>query len=254
MEGRHLNFYKHYLGDYDGATAHLSWDEDMAYTRLLRAYYRREKPISGEEAYRLARASSKAQKAAVDSVLREFFEMRGPDWHNKRADEEIVAYSIKAGMNRENGKLGGRPKPTNNPDGSPDAPQYGLKNGTQHEPTNNLIQIPEPDNSNSKAMSGKPDVSSSWRRVNGELRLQALEILTFLNEKTGRNYRPVKANIGMIEARLKEGATVEELRAVVAKKCREWTGNETMQIYLRPATLFNSTKFAQYQGELRAVS
>jgi uncharacterized protein YdaU (DUF1376 family) len=40
-----VNFYKHHLGDYDAATAHLSWDEDQAYTRLLRLYYRTEKPI-----------------------------------------------------------------------------------------------------------------------------------------------------------------------------------------------------------------
>ncbi|HZR03669.1 MAG TPA: YdaU family protein [Burkholderiales bacterium] len=87
-----MNFYKHYLGDYDGATAHLSWDEDMAYTRLLRAYYRREAPIPDAEKYRLARASTKAQRAAVDSVLGEFFQRDGDVWRNKRADEEIAAY------------------------------------------------------------------------------------------------------------------------------------------------------------------
>ena len=64
-----MNFYKHHLGDYDGATMHLSWDEDMAYTRLLRAYYRREKPIPADEAWRLARASTKPQKDAVSRVL-----------------------------------------------------------------------------------------------------------------------------------------------------------------------------------------
>ena len=42
----------------------------------------------------------------------------------------------------------------------------------------------------------------------------------------------------------------QELRQVVAKKCREWSGDPTMMNYLRPATLFNSVKFAQYQGEL----
>ena len=95
-----MNFYKHHLGDYDGHTAHLSWDEDMAYTRLLRAYYRREAPIALEEAYRLARATSKGQRAAVDSVLREFFSQGEGGWHNKRADEEITAYQAQASTNR----------------------------------------------------------------------------------------------------------------------------------------------------------
>jgi uncharacterized protein YdaU (DUF1376 family) len=95
-----MNFYKHHLGDYDGHTSHLSWDEDMAYTRLLRAYYRREKGIPDAEKYRLARAASKAHKAAVDSVLAEFFTRDGDDWKQKRADEEIEAYQAQAETNR----------------------------------------------------------------------------------------------------------------------------------------------------------
>jgi uncharacterized protein YdaU (DUF1376 family) len=95
-----VNFYKHHLGDYDGHTAHLSWDEDMAYTRLLRAYYRREAPIPAAEAYRLARAATSAHKRAVDAVLGEFFTKQEDGWHNKRADEEITAYQAQAETNR----------------------------------------------------------------------------------------------------------------------------------------------------------
>lgn len=106
----------------------------MAYTRLLRTYYRREAPIPAAEVYRLVRASSKAQKAAVDAVLSEFFKMNDGAWHNKRAGEEIDAYLSKSNANRENGKLGGRPKPRDNPLGNP--------NGSQDEPINNLSHKP----------------------------------------------------------------------------------------------------------------
>ena len=100
-KGFAINFYKHHLGDYDGATAHLSWDEDMAYTRLLRAYYRREKPLADlDEACRLTRATSKSQKAAVRTILGEYFEQREDGYHNKRADEEITAYQAQASTNR----------------------------------------------------------------------------------------------------------------------------------------------------------
>lgn len=95
-----MNFYKHHLGDYDGATAHLSWEEDMAYTRLLRAYYRREQPIPAADVYRLVRATSRAQRKAVDTVLAEFFTRVGDVWHNKRADEEIASYQAQAETNR----------------------------------------------------------------------------------------------------------------------------------------------------------
>lgn len=89
------------------------------------------------------------------------------------------------------------------------------------------------------SLSGKPDV-----------RAQALEILKFLNAKTGRNYQAVEANTKIIASRLKEGATMDDCRAVIAMKCREWGTDEKMAEYLRPATLFNATKFAQYRGKL----
>jgi uncharacterized protein YdaU (DUF1376 family) len=95
-----VNFYKHHLGDYAGATAHLSWDEDMAYTRLLRVYYRKEAPIPHVDRYRLTRAISKAQKAAVDAVLQEFFTRDGDLWRQKRCDEEIEAYQAQAATNK----------------------------------------------------------------------------------------------------------------------------------------------------------
>ena len=81
----------------------------------------------------------------------------------------------------------------------------------------------------------------------------ARRILAFLNERAGRRYQDNKTNLDFIKARLKDGATVTECRQVIVKKCREWKGDQTMDIYLRPATLFNKTKFAQYQGELVAA-
>jgi uncharacterized protein YdaU (DUF1376 family) len=95
-----MNFYKHHLGDYDGATSHLSWDEDMAYSRLMRVYYRREKAIPHAERYRLVRAVSKLQRAAVDRVLAEFFTRNKGLWRNKRCEEEIDAYLAQVTTNR----------------------------------------------------------------------------------------------------------------------------------------------------------
>lgn len=82
------------------------------------------------------------------------------------------------------------------------------------------------------------------------LQEEARNILTFLNEKVGRRFQPVKPNLDVIVSRLKEGATVVQCRQVIVKKTREWQGDETMSLYLRPATLFNRTKFWQYAGEL----
>lgn len=105
-------------------------------------------------------------------------------------------------------------------------------------------------------MSGKPDVVSlesfSFKEVPKQttLKSQAIQILKFLNEKTGRAYRPVDTNLKLIEARLKSGATLRDCFQVIAKKTREWKSDAKMAEYLRPATLFNATKFEQYVGEL----
>lgn len=82
---------------------------------------------------------------------------------------------------------------------------------------------------------------------------QAREVLDFLNDKTGRHYEPVRETLDPILARLKGGSSVEDLRAVIAKKTREWGADEKMQKYLRPKTLFNATNFANYKGELEAA-
>jgi len=86
-----VNYYEHHIRDYDAATAHLTWEEDLAYTRLLRWYYRKEQPIPSDvkEACRQVRAMSKPQRDAVDSVLREFFSLRDDGWHNETCDDVI---------------------------------------------------------------------------------------------------------------------------------------------------------------------
>ena len=90
-----MNYYEHHLGDWAAATGHLTWDEDMAYTRLLRAYYHAEKAIPEGQQYRLAKAATPAQRKAVDAVLSEFFSLVDGAFHQKRADAEIVRFQDK---------------------------------------------------------------------------------------------------------------------------------------------------------------
>lgn len=89
---------------------------------------------------------------------------------------------------------------------------------------------------------------SNVRQEPDRWRLEAGSVLAYLNEKASRDYRPVNGNIGLITARLKEGASVEDCKAVIDRKVEQWKGGD-MDKFLRPATLFNATKFAQYQGE-----
>ena len=79
---------------------------------------------------------------------------------------------------------------------------------------------------------------------------EAREVLEFLNEKAGKNFRLVDANINLIAARLKSGATAAQCRQIIALKCRKWKGDPKTEEWLRPSTLFGKEKFEQYIGEL----
>ena len=85
---------------------------------------------------------------------------------------------------------------------------------------------------------------------------QAAEVITFLNNKTGRHY-PAKnprgaptANADVVMHRLREGYSIEDCKSVIAKKCREWAHDERMSKYLTPETLFRRSNFERYIGEL----
>lgn len=92
-----VNYYEHHLGDYAEATAHLSFVEDAAYSRCIRKYYTTEKPLPADipAVQRLVGARSKEEKAAVESVLKEFFTLGADGWHNRRCDEEIARFQDK---------------------------------------------------------------------------------------------------------------------------------------------------------------
>lgn len=76
-----------------------------------------------------------------------------------------------------------------------------------------------------------------------------ISCLNHLNEKAKRNYKPVKSNLDFIAARLKEGYTKDEVVHVINVKVHQWLNDVAMNQYLRPATLFNATKFSQYVAE-----
>jgi uncharacterized protein YdaU (DUF1376 family) len=129
-----VNYYEHHIGDYAAATAHLSWDEDMAYTRLLRAYYHHERGIPDGEQYRLARALSKPHRAAVDVVLKEFFSLLDGTWHQKRADSEVARFKDKQAKAKRSAdaRWAGRDQQSEcNADGSPNAMRSDMRSHSE---------------------------------------------------------------------------------------------------------------------------
>lgn len=89
-----MNYFELHIGDYEAATAHLTMLEDAAYCRMLRIYYRTEKPLPADkkQVYRLTRAQSKQERDAVDQVLADFFSLGDDGWHQTRCDEEVARF------------------------------------------------------------------------------------------------------------------------------------------------------------------
>lgn len=85
-------WYAHYPGDYGRDTAHLSLAQHGAYRLLLDHYYSTAAPLPSDVTAlrRICRAFDQVEQNAVDSVLREFFELRADGYHNSRADRELT--------------------------------------------------------------------------------------------------------------------------------------------------------------------
>lgn len=92
-----MNYYPHHIGDYLKDTAHLTMIEDGAYRRLIDLYYLHEQPLPTEkrQVYRLARASSPAEKKAIDTILGEYFSPGEEGWMHRRCEEELSRSRVK---------------------------------------------------------------------------------------------------------------------------------------------------------------
>ncbi len=90
-----MNYYPFHIGDFAAHTAHLTWEEDIAYRRMLDWYYLNEKalPLDKTKLARLIRMPKSL--VAIETVLSEFFVESTDGWHNKRADEELTAMLAK---------------------------------------------------------------------------------------------------------------------------------------------------------------
>jgi uncharacterized protein YdaU (DUF1376 family) len=105
-----LNFYKRFIGDIQAKTGALTLAEFGAYDRLLDHYYSTEQAIPADKAHRICRAMSAPERAAVDAVLAEFFELTPEGYVQSKADEVIAKALPLIEAARANGKKGGRPK------------------------------------------------------------------------------------------------------------------------------------------------
>lgn len=96
-----------------------------------------------------------------------------------------------------------------------------------------------------ETLSGKPDVAP---KDSPEV-VQAKKAIDYLNFKTNSRFQKIPTNLDLVKARLSEGFTWDDVKAVIDRQVLMWADDPKMSEYLRPSTLFNKTKFAQYAGK-----
>lgn len=161
-----MRHFPHHIGDYAAATAHLSFVEDAAYHRLLRVYYRDERPLPAElgACQRIVGARTREERMAVETVLAEFFRLGSDGWRQRRADEELTAYRERTNRARKNGQRGGRPKTQTEPIQEPTDNPVGYSWVSQTEPREKLTINHKPITNNQMTpASGTVCVSDSAR-------------------------------------------------------------------------------------------
>lgn len=92
------------------------------------------------------------------------------------------------------------------------------------------------------------EVFGAIRKVNNPPATNPVkEIVEFLNEKAESQFRHTsKATAAQIKARMKEGYTVKDFKAVIEFKSDQWGRDAKMSEYLRPTTLFRPSHFEGY--------
>lgn len=97
-----MNFYKHYIGDFQRDTGHLSLTERGAYLCLIHHYYATEKPLPNDldALCRIAGAVTKIDRAAV-KVATGFFERVESGLMHARIEAELEKAGEISNTNRE---------------------------------------------------------------------------------------------------------------------------------------------------------
>lgn len=126
---------------------------------------------------------------------------------------------------------------------------------TERKPNGNQVttnRIPTDNQMETEVSIGKDSIDKN-NNISSQDDAVYKEIISYLNEKTGKHYRPnSKAIVKLINGRLAEDFTVEDFKKVIDIKCSEWIGNKDFEKFLRPETLFSLTHFESYLNQKAA--
>lgn len=228
-----------YVADYLADTQHLTTEEHGAYILLLMNQWHTEKPIPANRLARIARLSNE-RWTSVEITLNEFFDI-DPEtglWSHPRVEKELERVYAQSLKNSKAGKKSAKVRRAK-------AIEKAKKSNERS--TSVSTNVPTKPQQNVNHKDKDKDKDKSLKTLSGKKRI-AQQCLEYLNEKAGRKYKPTDTNLNFIIGRMREGFPEEDIKWVIDAKVAAWK-NTDMDQYLRPATLFNATKFNQYIGE-----
>ena len=245
-----LPWYPFYPGDYASDTSDLSCCEHGCYRLLLDAFWSRG-PLP-DDLNRLQRLSANCDAETLRFILERYWDRTERGWVNAKMEEIRKEQSAKHQRRVNAGRRGGLQKSENKGVSSNARAMLEQCSSNQNQ---NQNQKEETMPSSGELDPGPPKV----RKGSSDAHKEAAELLEYLNTKAGRSYR-AKDNSGkwsphveQAKARIAEYG-VDAIKAVIDRKVAEWSSDEKMARYLRPDTLFNRTKLANYIGDAESKS
>ncbi|MCW1499147.1 YdaU family protein [Acinetobacter baumannii] len=254
-----MHYYERNIGDYYRKAGRLNILQHGVYNLLIDACYDRESFPTLEEAIEWVWAESEEEIEAVKLILKRFFTC-GEDgiYIQNHIKEDLEKYNAYLAKQAENGKKGGRPKKNPNNDlgnNGNSLGDSGLDNESQENPNktqnnpNETQQKPKPSNhltnepsnqeNNICPPNGEP-VPAEKPKENFKSEIQ--EVFEFWKVTFNKNNRTILDNQrkSKIQARLKEGYTVEDIKTAIvgcSKSQFHIEGNHTdLTLICRDAT------------------
>lgn len=257
-----MHYYERNIGDYYRKAGRLNILQHGVYNLLMDACYDRESFPTLEEAIEWVWAETEEEIDAVKFVLKKFFKLNEDGVYiQNHIKEELEKYRAFLAKQAENGKKGGRPKKNPKNDSGNNGNDFdnsGFKNESQDnqneselnpekpketqikpKPSNHLTNEPSNQENNICPPNGEP-VPAEKPKENFKNEIQ--EVFEFWKVTFNKNNRTILDNQrkSKIQARLKEGYTVEDIKTAIvgcSKSQFHIEGNHTdLTLICRDAT------------------
>jgi uncharacterized protein YdaU (DUF1376 family) len=168
-----MHYYQFNIGDYASHTRHLTNLEDLAYRRLLDAYYLQERPLNSGVSAVARQINMRDNEVEVKAVLEEFWVLTEQGWINRRADFEIEHYQAKRQQASNAGKAS--------------AERRINARSTDVQPTNNQ----EPRTNNQEPITKNQEIKPPIPPKGGS---QAISFVTYLENCKQEGCKPIPEN------------------------------------------------------------